>query len=259
MFPNNVAHPLTATHINDIRFKLLIFIHGVVSRSSQEQMSDIFHFILTRRKNEIRQSINSGKSSRGIFYSEQKIIQTLGDQSRNTERAQAQNITLSNPVLSFSSIIYNSSSPLLLALSPLLLLSSLPLLFSCYLSTRPWHLSLRSVAPSVALGWWMRWWTLGCHGNLMDGLATDTSAERAHQHTHTHIYPRSHTHGEHTLLSAYAGPWLWDQQTSDSHYSLHNKHCWPMTAAPHICPIISSLLLTTLRWWSETGREPKQG
>lgn len=74
----------------------------------------------------------------------------------------------------------------------------------CYLSTRPWHLLLRSVALSVALGWWMGWWTPGCYGNLMDGLATDMSTERALQHTHT----------EHTLLQAYVGPWLWDRQAS---------------------------------------------
>lgn len=83
---------------------------------------------------------------------------------------------LASAILSLSSHLISSFSSVL---------TPPPLPSPCYLSTRPWHLSLRSVALSVALGWWMGWWTLGCHGNLMDGLATDTSAERAHQQTHT--------------------------------------------------------------------------
>lgn len=150
----------------------------------------IFYFTLNRKPQNypISQPINLRKTKANAML-------TFSTQSWTLERAdKCTNHQLFSP---FSLLI----STLLLLISFLLIscFSSppspppLPLLSPCYLSTRPWHLSLRSVAPSVALGWWMGWWTLGCHSNLMDGLATDTTAESAPKHTHTHTYRNTHT------------------------------------------------------------------
>lgn len=104
------------------------------------------------------------------FCSTLNNIQTLG----STSTEQAHKCTFLPFTVLFSLQCFSTAFLLLL-------LSSFPPPFTpCYLFTRPWHLSLLSDAPSVALGWWMGWWTLSCHSNLMDGLATDTSTERVH-------------------------------------------------------------------------------
>lgn len=217
------------------RDELLLQTPGLTLRGREEDESEVFTgFLLRNHKS--NQSIYKRCSINNL---ELNVVQPLDSNraDRCTNQTWTRTLLLSAPPLFFSShfllfsFTYSPSS----RLSP------------CYLSTRPWRLSLRSVAPSVALGWWMGWWTLGRHGNLMDGLATDTSGERARTQIRSNMLSSQRM-------------WVLDfeinrPQTVTTPPITNTADPWLQR---HICPIISSLLLTTPPWWSETAESRRK-